>query len=209
MADTLRPHVGNRVLEIGSGIGTLTAQFIPRDRYLASDINPNYLHYLRAYAIGKPYLGVARVDAALPADFADLTGLFDTVLIINVLEHVPDPFVTLRNIHGTLAPGGRVVVLVPQHPRLFNTLDQVLEHRERYTVAALRAQLEQSGFEVADLFDFNRTLAPAWLVNGLIRRRKFSRVQLKILELMMPIVRRVDRVWPWGGLSLVAVGVKP
>jgi len=46
MGDTLRPYVGHRVLEIGAGIATLTNQFIPRELYVASDINPNYLYYL-------------------------------------------------------------------------------------------------------------------------------------------------------------------
>jgi len=209
MADTLRPFVGDRVLEIGAGIGTLTGQFIPRDLYLASDINPHYLHYLRAYSMGKPYLQVARVDAGRPEDFANVAELFDTVLIINVLEHVPDPRIALENIYKTLAPGGRIVVLVPQHPRLYNTLDKVLEHRERYTRAGLQSSLEAAGFRVERLFDFNRTSVPAWFVSGMLRRTKFSRVQLKMLELIMPAVRRLDRLWPWGGLSVIGVGVKP
>lgn len=210
MADTLRRHIGDRVLEIGAGIGTLTSQFIPRDLYLATDVNPHYLHYLGAYSIGKPYLHVAQVDAGRPEDFANLAGLFDTVLIVNVLEHVADPQAALRNIFSTLAPGGRIVVLVPQHPALFNRLDEVLEHRERYTKDGLRTSLTDAGFRVDTLVDFNRTSVPAWFISGrLLRRRKFSRVQLKALELMMPLVRRLDRLWPWSGLSLIGVGVKP
>jgi 16S rRNA A1518/A1519 N6-dimethyltransferase RsmA/KsgA/DIM1 with predicted DNA glycosylase/AP lyase activity len=57
MGDTLRPYAGNRVLEIGAGIATLTNQFIPRELYVASDINPNYLPYLRSYSdSGHPLL---------------------------------------------------------------------------------------------------------------------------------------------------------
>jgi SAM-dependent methyltransferase len=210
MADTLRPHVGDRVLEIGAGIGTLTGQFIPRDLYLATDVNPHYIHYLGAYSMGKPYLHVAKVDAGRPEDFATLGGLFDTALIINVLEHLPDPQAALRNIFNALAPGGRIVVLVPQHPKLFGTLDTTLEHRERYTTEGLRSSLETAGFRVDKLSDFNRTSVPPWIVSGkMLRQRKFSRVQLKMLELLMPIIRRLDRLLPWGGLSLIGVGVKP
>ena len=50
---------------------------------------------------------------------------------------------------------------------------------------------------------------PGWWLNGrLLRRRKFSRVQLKLLDTAMPLLRRLDRLWPWKGLSLIAVGVK-
>ncbi len=209
MGDTLRPYLGDRVLEIGAGIGTLTGQFIPRDLYLASDINLNYLDYLRSYSVGKPYLRVLHVDANSPDDFTPLAGQFDTALMVNVLEHVPDPLVALRNLHGALMPGGRAVILVPQHPALYGSLDEVLEHRERYTPAKLRSDLESAGFRVESMRDFNRTSVPSWFLNGrILKRTGFSRVQLKILELLMPAIRRCDRVWPWGGMSLIGVGVK-
>jgi glycosyltransferase involved in cell wall biosynthesis len=210
MADTLRPWVGDRVLEIGAGIGTLTGQFIPRDLYVASDINPHYLRYLKSYAMGKPYLHVAKVDAGRSEDFSTFTGAFDTVLMINVLEHVPDEQLALHNVHAGLAPGGRAVILVPQHPGLYNSLDVALEHRERYTAEGLRASLERAGFQVEKIFDFNRTAVPGWWFNGKVLRRKhFTPVQLKVLELLMPFIRRLDRLVPWKGLSVVGIAVKP
>jgi glycosyltransferase involved in cell wall biosynthesis len=74
MGQTLAPYIGDRVLEIGAGIGTLTSQFIPRELYLASDINPSYLSYLRGYSSGKPYLRVRHIDAGIPGDFAGAGG---------------------------------------------------------------------------------------------------------------------------------------
>lgn len=210
MGQTLAPHVRDRVLEIGSGIGTLTSQFIPRQRYVASDINPSYLSYLRAYAIGKPYLRVRYIDAGAPGDFSGCDGHFDTVLMINVLEHVPDEQVALRNVYSALMPGGRAVVLVPQHPALYGTLDRALDHRERYTRQTLQSGLERAGFQVEHIFDFNRFSVPGWWLNGkVLRRRTFSRVQLKVLQILLPVLRRVDPILPWGGLSLIAVATKP
>jgi glycosyltransferase involved in cell wall biosynthesis len=210
LADTLRPFVGDRVLELGAGIGTLTGQFIPRELYVASDINPHYLHYLGAYAVGKPYLRVAKVDAGDARDFSEFDEVFDTVMMINVLEHVPDEKATLDNVCRALQPGGRAVILVPQGPRLYNSLDVVLEHRERYTARGLRASLERAGLRIERLFDFNRTSVPAWFMSGnVLKRTRFSRVQLKVLETLMPLIRRVDHMLPWNGLSVVAVAVKP
>ncbi len=209
MGDTLRPYLGNRVLEIGAGIGTLTSQFIPRELYVASDINPHYLHYLRSYSFGKPYLRVLRIDANCPDDFSPLAGQMDTALMVNVLEHVPDDQIALRNLHTSLCRGGRVIILVPQHPALYGSLDRALEHRERYTAAGLEESLRQAGFRVEQIFDFNRTSVPSWILNGrILKRTGFSRVQLKTLEVLMPIIRRVDRMWPWGGQSLIGIGVK-
>ena len=209
MGQVLAPYVGDRVLEIGAGIGTLTGQFIPREFYLASDINPSYLSYLRSYSIGKPYLRVRNIDAGTPIDFAGLEGKFDTALMINVLEHVPDERVALANIRSSLMPGGRVVILVPQHPALYGTLDRALDHRERYTRESLQRGLEGAGFRVERIFDFNRFSVPGWWLNGkVIQRKTFSRVQLKVLQMSMPVLRRLDTILPWGGLSLIAVAVK-
>ena len=90
MSDTLRPYVGQRVLELGAGIGSHTRQLNPRELYVASDINPSYLSALRAYALGKPYLRVMEIDAGDHTHFTDLADGFDTVLMLNVLEHLPD-----------------------------------------------------------------------------------------------------------------------
>jgi hypothetical protein len=100
-------------------------------------------------------------------------------------------------------------VLVPQGPALYGTLDEALEHRERYTRDVLLEQLQRAGLELVHLTEFNRTSVPAWWFNGrLLKRRRFSRVQLKVFDVGVPVVRRVDRFMPWRGQSLVAVGRK-
>jgi glycosyltransferase involved in cell wall biosynthesis len=207
---TLRPFVGDRVLEVGAGIGTLTNQFIPRERYVASDINASYLHYLNKYALGKPYLEIRRLDVVDPQDFEALTGRFDTVLMVNVLEHVSNPRSALQNALSALQSKGAIVVLVPQGPRLSGSLDVALEHRERYTRTGLVEALGRAGFEITHVRDFNRVSVPAWWLNGkVLRRTRFSRVQLKMLDLAVPVIKRVDGLFPWPGQSLIAVGRKP
>jgi glycosyltransferase involved in cell wall biosynthesis len=208
MGRTLRPFVGDRVLEVGAGIGTLTNQFIPRDFYVASDINPHYLEYLRSYSVGKPYLNTRKLDVEDANDFEDLKSRFDTAIMVNVLEHV-DEESALRNLWSALEDGGRAVILVPQHVGLYGTLDVALEHRRRYTRASLEAALGRTGFRVERIFDFNRFSVPGWWLNGkVLRRTAFSRAQLKIVNTLVPVMSRLDRLLPWGGLSLIAVGVK-
>lgn len=209
LCDTLRPHIGNRVLELGAGIGTLTNQFIPRDLYVASDVNPNYQRYLTAYSIGKPYLRVLHLDAADEKGFADLEEQFDTVLMINLLEHLSTPQQAMRNACSALAVGGRAIVLTPHHEALYGSLDRALGHRRRYSKDQLRECMEEAGLAVETIFDFNRTSAPAWHLNGkLLKKNHVSRIQIKALELMMPLIRKIDRLWPWEGISLIAIGVK-
>ena len=206
MADTVRPFLGARVLEIGAGIGNMTRQLCPRDRYTASDINPHYLDYLRRGFEGRPYLDVRKLDLGLDADFESLAGSYDTLVCLNVLEHMADEDAALRRIGSALEKGGRAILLVPRGPGLFGSLDETLGHLRRYTRESLRAALERNGFEVEQLFDFNRVTTPGWWWNGkVLRRRHFSRVQLKLLNVNTWWLRRVDALLPWGGTSLVVV----
>lgn len=210
MGDAVRPFVGDRVLEIGAGIGNLTEQFIPRERYVASDLNPTYLEYLTAYALGKPYLEIRAVDVTVTADVAALEGQFDTVLLINVLEHVADPAMALRNVYRCLAPDGRAIVLVPQHPWLYGSLDRALEHRERYTRAGLERSLRAAGFVIERILEFNRASLPGWWLNGrVLKRTVFSRVQLKLFDVSIPFIRRIDGLLPWPSQSLIAIVRRP
>jgi glycosyltransferase involved in cell wall biosynthesis len=210
LADTVRPYVGDRVLELSAGMANLAARLLPRDRYVAAETNPHYLDYLRNFARGKPYLEVARIDPGSSGDFARWAAAFDTVLCWSVLEHLADPIAALRAIREVLQPGGRVVLYVPAGPSLFSSLDEVSGHRLRYDETLLRRQLDEAGLELIHLRQFNRISKPAWWCGGkLLKRRRFGRVQLKLFDVAMPIVRRVDRFLPWSGLGLVAVARRP
>ena len=209
LADTLRPYVGDKVLEIGAGIGAFTNQFIPRDIYVASDVNHDYLDYLNSYSIGKPYLRILELDAQNPENFYQLYGQFDTVLMINVLEHLSDAQVALQNLHSALANHGRAIILVPQAQTLYGSLDKALDHKLRYSREQLKECIEKAGFKIETILDFNRSSTPAWYLNGKIFKRKhLSPIQLKILEILMPVIRKIDRFWPWKGVSLIAIGTK-
>ncbi len=202
--------IGSRVLELGAGIGNLTLRFLPRRRYVASDINQHALAFLRNMSLGKPYLEVRRLDATDPESFRRLAGQFDTVLCLNLLEHVLDPQAVLENLRPALEPGGKVIVLVPQGQWLYSSLDLAVGHTRRFGRAEVVELLRAAGFRVAALRDFNRLAVAGWLVNGrLLRRERLSLLQLKVFNTLCPYLNRVDDKLPWPGLSLVAIGENP
>jgi hypothetical protein len=99
--------------------------------------------------------------------------------------------------------------LVPQDPALYGTLDEVLGHERRYTRQSLEEALKNADFEVERIFDFNRITTPAWRFNGQVLKRKhFSKLQLKIVNMMTWLFRRLDDTLPWQGASLIAVARK-
>ena len=209
LADAIRPWLGDRVLEIEAGLGDIMHQLIPRDRYVASDVNKNNLNYLRNLAAAKARLEIQSVDLEVPSSFDAHEGAFDTVLCLNVLEQVDDPMVALHNLARAVRPGGRVVLYVPQGQFLYSRIDEDLGHRCRYDRQMLTQELQSSGFLVEHLQDFNRTGMLVWWWNGrVLRRRDFSRWQLKIFDLFIPLFKVFDRFFPWPGLGLIAVARK-
>jgi SAM-dependent methyltransferase len=205
MADVIRPYAGSRVLELGAGIGNLTTHLVPRASYWATDINPEYLDNLERLRANRPYLRVAHVDATEATTFPTEQS-FDTVIFLNVLEHLTDDAGALRNVYAALENGGTAVVLVPCGPKLFGTLDEVLGHCRRYTEQQLVAVGQSAGFKVERVLKFNRTGVVAWWLNGkILRRRTFGLAQIRALNLLTPLFRLLDPWLPLPPLSLIAI----
>jgi glycosyltransferase involved in cell wall biosynthesis len=206
MAETIRHHCGQRLLEIGSGVGNLTRKLVPRTQYVASDINPLYLDALTTLSIDRPYLRASYCDVTDLESFPRVEPPFDTVVCLNVIEHLESDRDALSNIRTVLAEGGRALILVPHNQWNFGTLDVVLGHCRRYSKESLRQAAGNAGFVVKDIFEFNRIGTPAWFVNGrILRRRSFGRFQIWMLDVLTPLFRRIDWLLPFPGLSLIAV----
>lgn len=206
----IRPYIGARVLEIGSGIGNIAVQLMPRDRYVTSDFDDLHLDVLKSMALRRPNVEARRIDAQDPQHFKDLHNQFDSVVCINVLEHIPDSHAALRNIYDALEPGGRVVVLVPQGQWLYSPMDRAVEHVKRYSKKELAEALAQTGFEVEHMLNFNRIGIIGWTLNSkILRRSKMAKYQLKMYDSLVWLWRRIDWLLPWHGLSLIGVARKP
>jgi glycosyltransferase involved in cell wall biosynthesis/2-polyprenyl-3-methyl-5-hydroxy-6-metoxy-1,4-benzoquinol methylase len=206
MADVIRPFLGKRLLEIGSGTGNLTRQFVPRDVYVASDVNPLYLKTLENLTADRPYLLSRYTDVTDLSSFPRVEGGFDSVVCLNVIEHVEDDVGALRNISAVLAEGGRAIVIVPQGPWNLGSLDEVLGHHRRYTPASLHAAAAAAGLRITHLVPFNRCSSIPWWISGkVMRRTDFGLLQMKIVNLLTPLFRLVDGWIPLPPLSLIAV----
>jgi glycosyltransferase involved in cell wall biosynthesis len=204
MADTIRPYLGDRVLEIGAGIGNLTTNLVPRTSYWASDINPRYLERLETLTQSRPYLRVQYTDASAGETYPDEK--FDTVICLNVVEHLQDDVQALRNMRTRLTKDGRAIVLVPNGPGLYGSLDEVLGHFRRYTREQLMEACERAGFKVEQMLKFNRVGAPGWWWNGrVLKKRTFGFWQIKLLNVLVPLVRPIDRFLPFPHLSWIVI----
>jgi glycosyltransferase involved in cell wall biosynthesis len=210
MADTIQPYIGKRVLEIGAGMGNLTRLLLAgRKRYVATDIDREHLERLKNRLSLRPNLETCVLNAADPHGHEAFCGQMDTVVCLNVLEHIEDSAGALRNIHSMLQSGGRAVILVPEGQSIYNSLDAELGHIQRYSEDQLRQKMAQAGFSVETVLLFNRASRPGWWLNGTIfKRRTISRLQLKNFDRLVWLWRRIDGILPWRPVSIIAVGIK-
>jgi glycosyltransferase involved in cell wall biosynthesis len=209
MTSILRPHLNDTVLELGAGIGNIAGRLMGRRRqYIAAEKDPLYLHALNNRFLRTPNVTVRNIDPTYPGDFEELQQCVETVLCLNVLEYVPDPAATLRSIHSTLKPGGTLLVLVPQGPGMYGSIDRTLGHKRRFAADNLCALLESAGFSVQRLYQLNKVGTPAWWLYGRVLKRKhISKITLKLFDKSVWLWRRVDFLFPWRGLSLIGVAV--
>jgi len=206
----LRPHLGDRVLEIGAGLGNLTGRLMARKlQYVAGEGDALYLHALRNRFLRTPNVTVCKLDPEEPVDYVPWAGQFDTTLCVNVLETVKDPAAVLTSLRTCLAPGGSVLVLVPQGKGLYGSLDEGMGQLRRFSREELGQMLGQTGFQIEQMYQLNKIGTLSWWLFGKVLGQKtISRPALKLFDKTVWFWRRVDGLLPWPGLSLVAVAKK-
>ncbi|MBN8854802.1 MAG: hypothetical protein BGO55_20135 [Sphingobacteriales bacterium 50-39] len=214
MFEAIRPYIAGKTLEIGSGIGNISAIFVRHQLPLyVSDHTDEYVGRLRsrfgATDLVKGILSIDLADEHFETVHAEIMGTFDTVFALNVIEHIGDDRLAILNCHRLLKPGGRVVILVPAWPSLYNQLDKGLEHYRRYSSAALR-QLLSGPFKVTEIKYFNLAgIGGWWLTGTLFRRKAIGEGRAKLYNRLVPLFRLADKLSSYRmGLSLVAVGEK-
>jgi glycosyltransferase involved in cell wall biosynthesis len=210
LAKKLRPHIGDTVLEIGAGIGNISGRLMARRLlYVASEKDALHLHALRNRFLRTPNVVVQEIDPEVRRHLAGMENCFDTVLCLNVLEYVDDPGTLFDSLQTTLKPGGAMIILVPQGPSLFGSLDRSLGHRRRYSAEDVRGLLESHGLQIETVYNFNKAGTPPWWAySRVFGSTKINKPVLKIFDKTVWLWKHLDGLMPWPGLSLIAVARK-
>lgn len=136
-------HEPGRLLEVGSGAGAMLAD-LSRLGHQCEALETSEEARKLAAVINNGDANVAIHDVAK----GHWAGAFDTVLAMEVLEHIEDDVAALESWASWLRPGGRLVLSVPAHPRLWNASDVWAGHFRRYTRDGLKQVVETAGFQV-------------------------------------------------------------
>jgi SAM-dependent methyltransferase len=211
IVDTFASHVGQRPVEAGAGIGTVSdlilRRTVPRELVLIEPASENVSGLQRRFHGD----GRVRVHHGYLEDIAGSLKA-DSVIAVNVLEHVEKDADFLRAAHTALVPGGALLLLVPALPVLFGSLDRAFDHYRRYTRSGLRSRLLDAGFEIRMLYYLNMIGVAAWFVSGRIfHRSTLGRSQVRFYDRwVIPGLRAIEtRFQPPIGQSLLAIARKP
>jgi SAM-dependent methyltransferase len=198
------PHVGRRVLEVGCGIGNFTGMLLDRDLVVAVDAEPECVEQLRERYAGRPNLHtVVAYDLAGLERFAP-----DTVVCLNVLEHIEDDRAMLGQMASIVCPGGAIVLLVPMFPALFGPIDRNLHHYRRYTRRGVERLATENGLRIRRAQYVNLMGFFGWWLNArVLRMEEQSDGQIAWFDrLVVPVMSRVEGLAaPPFGQSMLAV----
>ena len=206
----LCPYLGKRILEIGCGTGNLTGYFTRHGLVLAADVNSEYLE--KAQRRLKDISGVTYQKVDLEKSLSPLRRFRpDTVICVNVLEHIFNDHKVLARCFELLPPGGKFLLFVPALQSLFGSMDVSYGHFRRYSSQELKRKMEDAGFQVEYCRYLNLLGIPGWWFNGILLRRKIiPRAQMLLYDWIVQFSSKVEHFLPKPvGLSLFCVGRKP
>ena len=209
--DLVEPYLGDRVLEIGAGVGTVSALIADRGHtVVAIEPSPKAFTELDAWAQQNP------PSQALLGTLADtastLDSDFSSALLVNVLEHIDDEAGELRLIRQHLRPGGHIAIWVPAHEALFARFDESVGHFRRYNKRRLAALADTAGLEVVQLKYVNPVGALGWMVTAkALRSSPTSSPLVGVFDkYVVPITQRIEEKWePALGQSALLIARKP
>lgn len=215
MYETIKPYIKGHLLEIGSGIGNISQFFmVDKVQCTLTDLRQNYCDILAEKFKDQPTLeGILKVNLVHPdfdREYAHLLGKYDSIVALNVVEHIEDDNLAIANCYKLLSKGGHIIILVPAYQVLYNKFDEILEHFRRYTSTSLQRIIKNGNFEIIHNQYFNFIGIAGWIVTGSIMRKEtIPEGQMKFYNKLVPIFKVVDKVvLNKIGLSTICIGRK-
>lgn len=204
------PFLGQRILEVGCGLGNLACLLQNRELYIGLDLSRESVSALQAQYADHSNMSFVCLDITNRAVLGLRDHLFDTVISVNVFEHIADDILALRYIYELLQPGGKLALIVPAHKWLYGSMDRAIGHHRRYTKASMTKNLAAAGFCIQKQRYLNALGALGWFINGRILRERVPPCdQLRAFNMLVPVLEWAERVVQSPvGISLVTVAMR-
>ena len=216
--DEFSKHIGENIVEVGSGSGSISKKLLEANPKKLFCIEPSEMVYEKL----SNTLNTFKSDKKITTDTNPLNCYLsetseklkqeniDTIIYINVLEHIEDHAQALKNMSLLLKDSGCLVLMVPALPAIYGTLDQLVGHYRRYTRTMLNTLLKDSGLRIEKQFYMNMFGIFSWFIAGRILKYKaFDSVSGQRLDRCVGIVEGLESyIKPCIGQSLITVCYK-
>jgi SAM-dependent methyltransferase len=214
--ELIRPYLGDRIVEVGAGRGALTKLLLEcRPRSLVA-IEPSDMFFDLEKHVIHPENGptVRFYHDTFTSVTADIIrdGRPDTVIYINVLEHIEDDEEELRLVYETLSGGGTLCIFVPAMPILLSKFDRHIGHFRRYGRRELTRKCTNAGFEIETIRGFDVPGILPWLIKyRLLGSIKMESSAVGFYDrFLIPLIRPIENLLrPPIGKNLLIVARKP
>jgi SAM-dependent methyltransferase len=215
--DIFKPYLGARLVEVGAGIGSFSELILSQHVCeTLSLVEPSDSMYDRLAVHARQLDAHAIIDTyhATFVEAADLIKIRhapDSIIYVNVLEHIANDEGELEAVRQTLAEHGRVFIFVPALKRLFGNFDKRVGHVRRYSKSELEAKLRHSGFKIlhSTYFDFPG-IVPWWFKYRLMKSDTLEPGAVMFYDrFIVPTVRRIESLIPMPlGKNVIAIAEK-
>lgn len=203
-------YITGKVLEVGAGIGTLSMYLLRLPIHELVCLEPSYeLSLLLNKSLC--YMPVRIFPQKLDQFRGNHSGIFDTIICVNVLEHIDDDYRALVAMNELLKIGGNLCLFVPAVSWLYGALDRSFGHYRRYNKKQFEELLVRSGFVAHKLKYFNAVGMLTWILMGKVLKWENWDSQIVMLydRIVTPVIRKIEKfVSPPIGQSLLFVGTK-
>ncbi|MEO8572924.1 MAG: class I SAM-dependent methyltransferase [Pyrinomonadaceae bacterium] len=211
----LRPYLGKSLVEVGAGTGSFSELLLECRPTSLILVEPSEMVSKLRERISTVKTGATLriLDSSFREVSDEIAGAKpDSVIYVNVLEHIEDDSAELAAVFDALAPGGRVFIFVPAHPWLYGAFDASVGHFRRYRRSELEQRTRAAGFEILVLkyFDFVG-IAPWWVKYRLLRSAKLEPKAVELYDRWaVPVTRALESAFtPPTGKNLLMIGEKP
>ncbi len=202
--------LGKRVAEVGAGSGNFSLLILGQPIEELVAIEPSPAMFSQHIQNTATDTRVKRHNAFFPEISPKYPDYFDSIVYVNVMEHVEKDAEELSHVHQSLKKGGRVCIFVPALAWLYSNHDKSIGHYRRYHKKDLIQLLEQAGFEVEQINYFDIIGIIPWLIICKFLGKEPNTSNVSVYDrLIVPIGKFIENIIPPPiGKNLLVVGRK-
>ena len=212
ICENIQNFIGDNILEVGAGIGNITDFIIFRNNLTVIDINQHYIDYLNSkYSFrNESNFNALNVDIQDIKSSPLASKRFDTIICLNILEHLENDRVAVENMSSLLEPGGKLIILVPALKTLYGSIDVSFEHLRRYNKKELKSLINGQDIEIVKFYYLNFLGLLGWFINGrILKKKELPEKQTRLFDELVPFLSFAEKIIiPPLGQSLILIAQK-